>query len=176
VLAPTVVVAALLADLVTGAGGQQLAAHLVKLLLGIGLLAAGWRVRPWQPFVPDLSAKLGSLEVKLAALESPTAVRVGVGLAVLPKRIAITALAGAAIGATGATLPQGLLLTSIYVLTATMLVWLTIVVRVLGGAKASASIERGRVWVTDNAAILAFVVASSFGMLFTGQSIIELVF
>lgn len=174
VLAPAVIAAALLSDLATGAGGQQVVARLVKLTLGLLLLGAAWRLRPWQGDAPDVAAKMAAMTAKLQGLEPGAALRVGVGFAVLPKRLAITLLAGAAIGASGVSVGQGLALAALYVLTATSLIWITLAAYVLGGERVAAALETGRVWLTANMATAAFVVALVFGLLFTGQAIVEL--
>jgi heme A synthase len=98
-----------------------------------------------------------------------------VGVAVLPKRLAITILAGAAIGAGQATLGQGVALVTLYVLTATGLIWSTLLIYLLGGQPARDRLDQARAWVMANAGILAFVVTLLFGVLFSGQAIVELV-
>jgi hypothetical protein len=45
---------------------------------------------------------------------------------------------------------------------------------VLGGATARTKLDAGRVWVTDHIAVLALAVASLFGLLFTGQALVDL--
>lgn len=177
VLGAAVLGAVLAADLVTGAGGQQRVATLVKLLLGVLLLSAAWRVHPGRTDGLDISAKVAGMTAKLQHLEPASALRVGVGLAVLPKRLAITLLAGAAIGASGASgasVGQGLALTALYILTATGLIWITLLVYLLGGQRAASGLDAARRWVVTNATTLAFVVTLLFGVLFTGQAIVEL--
>ncbi len=176
VLGVAVVGAALLADLVIGAGGDQLVIALVQLLLGLWLLQAAWRVRPGQTDGPDIAAKLAGMAAKAQALEPAQAARLGIGVAVLPKRLVITLLAGAAIGASGVSTAQGMVLSVVYLLVATALIWGTLVAFVAGGDRASAALESGRQWVIANAMVLAFVVALLFGVLFTGQGLLKLLF
>ena len=140
-------------------------------VLGLLLLGAGWRVRPWQGDAPDVAAKVSGMTAKLRGLEPSAAMRVGVGFAVLPKRLGIALLAGAAIGASGVSVGQGLALTALYVLTATSLVWITLAAYVLGGERVAAALEAGREWLTANVPTVAFIVALVFGLLFTGQAI-----
>ena len=123
VLGVAVVGAALLADVVIGAGGDQVVVALVQLLLGLWLLQAAWRVRPGQNDGPDIAARLAGMAAKAEALEPVQAVKLGVGVALLPKRLVITLLAGAAIGAAGVATAQGLALSVLYLLVATALIW-----------------------------------------------------
>jgi hypothetical protein len=174
VLAGAVVVAALAADLVVGAGGQLWLTSVIKLALGLFLLSLAWRVRPSSGGGPALQAKLAGMDAKLQRLQPASAWRVGIGVAVLPKRLMITVLAGVAIGAGESMMPQAFTLAALYVLTATMLVWGTLLVYVLGGATARTKLDAGRVWVTDHIAVLALAVASLFGLLFTGQALMDL--
>jgi hypothetical protein len=174
VLAAAAALAALAADLVLSAGGQLVVMSLIKLALGVLLLSLAWRVRPTSDGGLTLEAKMAGMDTKLQRLQPSSAFRVGIGVAVLPKRLIITLLAGAAIGAGEVTLGQGLALVLLYVLTATALIWLNLLIFVLGGPSARAGLARGRTWVMSNIAILAFVVALLFGLLFTGQAIVEL--
>ena len=175
VLGVAVVGAALLADVVIGAGGDQVVVALVQLLLGLWLLQAAWRVRPGQNDGPDIAARLAGMAAKAEALEPVQAVKLGVGVALLPKRLVITLLAGAAIGAAGVATAQGLALSVLYLLVATALIWGTLTVFVVGGKRASRFLEAGRAWVVANAMTLAFAVALLFGVLFTGQGLLKLI-
>jgi len=174
-LAAALAGAALLADLLTQAGGQQLIVTLVKLALGLFLLSAAWRVRPGQADAPDVGAKVAGMSAKLQQLEPAMAVRVGVSFAVLPKRLVITLLAGAAIGGSGASLGQGLAMAGLYLLTATGLIWITIAAYLIGGQRVADGLETSRQWLIANASTVAFVVALLFGVLFTGQAMVELI-
>ena len=175
VLVPAVVAAAILTDVLTAPGGQQVVVTSVQLALGILLLSTAWRVRPGRGDGPDIGAKVAVMTTRAQALEPRTAARLGIGLAVLPKRLVITLLAGAAIGASGVSVSQGLTLTVLYVLTATSLIWITLAAFVLGGERARSGLDDARAWVTANAETLAFVVTLLFGVLFTGGAIAGLV-
>jgi len=174
ILGTAAVLAAVAADLLTAAGGELVVASLLKLGLGVLLLSLAWKVRPDSGGGPALEAKLAAMEGKLRHLRPATAFRVGIAVAVLPKRLAITVLAGAAIGVGQTSLAQGLGLVVLYLLTATVLIWATLVAYLVGGSAARERLERARAWVVTNAAILAFVVTLLFGVIFSGQAIVEL--
>jgi hypothetical protein len=174
VLAVAVAGSALATDVITGGGGQQIVASAVKLALGLLLLSAAWRLRPGRVDGPDVSAKFAGMTEKFKSLEPAGALRVGTGSAVLPKRIIITLLAGAAIGASGVSAAEGLALTGLYVLVATALIWITIAFFALGGRRASHGLQVAQAWLIENAGPVAFVVALVFGVLFTGQAMVEL--
>ncbi len=174
VLAPAMVGAAWVSDLVTGAGGNQVVVSLVQLALGLMLLRAAWSLRPRRADGPDIGAKLAGMSAKAQALEPSTALRLGIGVAVLPKRLIITLLAGAAVGAAVVSPAQGLILVVLFVLVATVLIWGTLVAFVVGGERSRAALESGRQWVEANVEVLALAVTFVFGVLFTGQGLLGL--
>ena len=69
---------------------------------------------------------------------------------------------------------QGLALTELYVLTATSLIWIILTAYPAGGERVAGGLESSRLWLTANAVTVTFIVALVFGMLFTGQAIVEL--
>jgi len=174
VLAAAALLAAVAADIVVGAGGSLVVATLLKLGLGVVLLNLAWRVRPGSEAGPALKTKLTGMEAKLAHIGPSQAVRVGIGVAVLPKRFVTTLLAGATIGAVQTTVGQSLALLTLYLLAATALIWTTLLVYIFGGDRVRAALEHARGWVMEQAEPLTFVVALGFGVLFTGQALIEL--
>ena len=155
-------------------GGSLVVATLLKLALGLLLLSMAWRVRPGAAAGPALQAKARGLESKFVGIGPSQAIRIGFGVALLPRRLGATLLAGATIGATQTTVGQSMAALALYLTTATVLIWGTILVYVAGGDQARAGIDHAREWVVEHIEAVAFVVALAFGLLFTVQAMVEL--
>jgi hypothetical protein len=72
-------------------------------------------------------------------------------------------------------LSEDLLLDGLYVLTASALVWLTVLVAVVSGRRAEPLLVSVKTWLLANAQAVVFVVSLAFGVLFTGSAILDLI-
>jgi hypothetical protein len=169
------VVAVLLASVLVPPDSGDFLATVLKLVLGVFLLVAAWRERPRDH---GDSAGADAMKVMLARFDdiSPRATFVaGALLTALPRRVITTILAGLAIGSVVSSATEGLALVALYALVASILIWSTILVSALAGARGASLLERSRMWFVANAGVVVFGVSLLFGVLFTGQALISIV-
>ena len=72
-------------------------------------------------------------------------------------------------------LSEDLVLDGLYVLTASALVWLTVLVAIVSGRRAEPLLFSIKTWLLANAQAVVFAVPLAFGVLFTGSAILDLI-
>jgi hypothetical protein len=164
----------LVADRLAPEQGSQTAETLLELSIGLILLVAAWTERPGRDPAEGGGSRSKRLFAKLDEVSGPAAFGIGALLVVLPKRLAITVLAGLVIASARLTVPEDLFLDGLYVLTASALVWLTVIVAVVSGHRAELRLLSIKTWLLANAQAVVFVVSLAFGVLFTGSAILDL--
>ncbi|MEX1006796.1 MAG: GAP family protein [Acidimicrobiia bacterium] len=151
---------------------------LLALAVGIALLATAAHVRsrpreprPHRPLGPRTKAML----TRLSRLSPGAALGTGIALGIGgPKRLGLTLIVAAAISAAalGGTADLGLV--AVYVLVATVLVWVPVTLFVLFGTRATDWIDRAQAWVSQHEQPLTFYPALVVGVGLTAESLIRL--
>jgi hypothetical protein len=165
----------LIADRVAPEQGSQIAETLLELGIGLILLVAAWTERPGRDPAEGGGSRSKRLFAKLDDVSAPVAFGIGALLVVLPKRLAITVLAGLVISSARLDPSEDLVLDGLYVLTASALVWLTVLVAIVSGPRAEPLLVSVKTWLLANAQAVVFVVSLAFGVLFTGSAILDLI-
>jgi len=153
---------------------ETLAAAL-ELALGVALLALAWQAR--RPRVSQLSgeSRTNALLARLRGLRPATAISVGALLGVGGvKRLTITLFAGATIALAALTTAEEVTLGILYVLIASLLVWLPVGVYLIAGKQADELTDRTEAWLMENhqrAMVLSTLV---FGLLLSIDALVRL--
>ena len=164
----------LIADRVVSAQSDQTLEVLMELGIGLVLLAAAWTERPGRDPAEGGGSRSQRLFARLDGASAPVAFGIGALLVVLPKRLAITVLAGMVIATAGLAITDDLVLDGLYVLTASALVWMTVVAALLAGHRSDTLLSNVKSWLMENAQVIVFVVSLGFGILFIGSALLEL--
>lgn len=152
---------------------EDLVAALV-LVLGLGLLAVAWRHRR-APSEPAVESRTQKLLARLGGLRPVTAFLVGVLLGVGGvKRLTITLLAGATIAVAGLKPAEEVGLIILYVLIASLLVWLPVGVYLVAGRRADEWAARAQASLVENEQRATFISTLVFGVLLCGDAIVRL--
>jgi hypothetical protein len=164
---------------------HDVAEAIVQILLGIALLVAASRVRHPHP-QPVVPREPGPLAQKLRARQTATLDRIGrldtgpiVGAGALlgvggPKRLLLTLLATATIAAAQVSRTGETSLVVVYVLLATALVWVPVLLAVVWGSRAGEWTATVQTWWKAHRAIATFVPLIVFGLYFLGAGIVAL--
>jgi threonine/homoserine/homoserine lactone efflux protein len=131
------------ATLPVGEHAHETARALMELAVGIALLAGGayiWSQPPDKPPKPNSRSK--AVLNRLAHLNLPSVFAAGAALALGPKRLALTVLAAATISAADLGGGEKTALSALYVVIATALVTVPVVLAIVFGARAEE-------WMTD---------------------------
>jgi hypothetical protein len=165
----------LIADRVAPEQGSQIAETLLELGIGLILLVAAWTERPGRDPAEGGGSRAKRLFAKLDDVSAPAAFGIGALLVVSPKRLGITVLAGLMIASARLTVAEDLVLDGLYVITASALVWLTVLVAIVGARRVEPILVSTKTWLLENAQAVAFVASLAFGVLFTGSAILDLI-
>lgn len=154
---------------------EDLVAALV-LVLGLGLLALAWKGRHRRaPSEPAGESRTQTLLARLGGLRPVTAFLVGVLLGVGGvKRLTITLLAGATIAVAGLKPAEEVGLIILYVLIASLLVWLPVSVYLVAGRRADEWASRAQASLVENEQRATFISTLVFGVLLCGDAIVRL--
>lgn len=148
---------------VTPSGGTLTAS--LELVLGILLLAVGFRARHSPPPQPDRHSRSEAVFTRLAEVRPSTAFGVGLPLGVGAKRLIVTLLAAATAVASGGGRSERLVLSALYIVIATVLVWLPVGLYLVFGASGDGAVAATRRWVTENERRLMVWLALALGAL-----------
>jgi hypothetical protein len=161
------------------------AAAIVQILLGVALLLAAQRVR--HPHAaPIVPREPGPLAQKLRARQTATLDRIGaldtgpiVGAGALlgvggPKRLLLTFLATAGIATAQVSRTGETSLVVVYVLLATAVVWVPVVLAVVWGNRAGEWTAKVQAWWKAHRATATFVPLIAFGGYFLVAGIVDL--
>jgi len=143
--------------------------------LGLLLIAAAWRKRPWLPAQPrTVSPRLVALHdrlelgSKLANLSPRLAFTGGAALGVGAKRLVITLLAMAEINVARLLPSEQIGLALLYVAVAGILVWIPVGLYLLSGRRADLLVAEMRAWLTAHERTVNFYVSLLTGVLLVG--------
>lgn len=155
---------------------ETLAATL-ELALGLGLLALAWRARRphFSGEEPIGESRTNALLAKLHGLGPATALSLGALLGVGGvKRLTITLFTGATIAVAALEAGEELVLGFLYVLIASVLVWLPVGVYLIAGTRADELTESTEAWLLDNQQQATVLSTLVFGLLLTVDAIVQL--
>ncbi len=151
-------------------------AAVLELLLGIALLlfASRGRLGRGQETSPEES-RTKAILARLGHLRPATAFSMGCLLGVGGvKRLTITLFAGATIAVAGLIPAEEAALGALYVVIASVLVWLPIGVYLIAGRRADAWTESTQAWLIANEQRITAVVTLVFGALLIGHALLRL--
>jgi hypothetical protein len=155
-------------------GHEHLSAGL-ELAFGLALLGLAWpeRRRAGRPSAgPSRTERLLG---RLKGLRPETAFSVGALFGVGGiKRLTITIVAGATVGIAGLLPAEDALLGALYVVVATVFVWLPVGIYVVAGEHADRWMEAAERWLLANELRLTFVSTLVFGFLLTSDALYRL--
>jgi Sap, sulfolipid-1-addressing protein len=154
---------------------ETLAAAL-ELVAGAGLLALAWRARtPRRSQLPSEESRTKALLARLRGLRPVASFSVGALLGVGGvKRLTITLLAGATIAVAALIPAEEVGLGVLYVLIASLLVWLSVAVYLIAGKRADELTESTEAWLLANQQRATLLSTLVFGLLITGDAIVRL--
>jgi hypothetical protein len=154
---------------------ETLAAAL-ELALGVALLALAWRARrPRVSQQPSGESRTKALLARLRGLRPATAFSVGALLGVGGvKRLTITLFAGATIAVAALTRAEEVALGVLYVLIASVLVWLPVAVYLVAGKRADELTESTEAWLMENQQRATLLSTLVFGLLLSGDALVRL--
>ncbi len=158
------------------AEGHSTLAAALELAFGVGLLLLAWPERRREGRPRDGPSRTSTLLERLKGLRPGTAFSVGALLGVGGiKRLSITVVAGATVGIAGLAPATDALLGVLYVLIASVLVWLPVGLYVVAGERARRWMSNADTWVLANARRLTFFSTILFGLLLTSDALFRLV-
>ncbi len=151
---------------------------LVTMALGGALLATAAYVRRHRgaPPRPTPNPRTQVVRKRLSTLRPATAVWTGLALGVGgPKRIGVTLIVTAAITGSGLGQVYESTLALLYVLLATVLVWVPVVLYVVFGRRATDWLTRAQAWITVRKDPLAFYPSAVLGVILVVDGIIQVI-
>lgn len=158
------------------AAGHRTFSAALELALGIGLLMLAWPERRREGKARDGPSRTRALLARLQGLRPRTAFTVGALLGVGGiKRLSITIIAGASVGVAGLAPAEDALLGAIYVVVASVLIWLPITGYLVAGKRASDWMSNADTWLLANERRLTFFSTLLFGLLLTSDALVRLV-
>jgi Sap, sulfolipid-1-addressing protein len=154
---------------------QTLAAAL-ELVLGAGLLVLGMRGRRTRdPRQGSGESRTRALLARLRDLKPATALALGALLGVGGvKRLTITLVAGATIAVAGLIPAEDAGLAVLYVVVASVLVWLPVSVYLIAGQRADELAETTEAWLVTNEQRATFLSTLVFGLLLIVDGLVRL--
>lgn len=144
--------------------------------LGLGvllLLAARAAHRPQEPGAG--SARVSDLLRRLDGLSPSTAFPAGAALGVGTKRFVITALAATTISASTFDASEEAGLAVLYIVLASLLVWLPVGLYLLAGPRADRRVEQTKEWIEADWRPITFWLSLVFGIAILADAIAKLV-
>ena len=154
------------AALPVGQHAHDTAQAIFELALGLALLVGGayaWR----QPaaHVPKPNARSKAVFARLERLSLPALFFAGAALTLGPKRLTITLLVTASISAAGLSGTEAVTLTLVYVVIATALVSVPVVLAIVFGPRAEAWMREVQLWLTAHRRPLTYYPLTILGVL-----------
>ena len=152
--------------------GHSTAVAVLDLVVGALLIALASRQRRDRDRVQgERSQRVDSMLQRLGRLSPGSAFSAGVALGVGAKRLVITVLASATISASGVTGNEEVRLAVLYVLVASVVVWLPVALYLIAGSRADPRVARSKAWVQANVRVLTFWSSLVIGILFCAEGI-----
>jgi len=154
------------ATLPVGQHAHDTARAIFELALGIALLVAGvyaWR----QPatHAPKPNSRSKAVSDRLERLSLPALFFAGAALTLGPKRLTITLLVTASVSAADLSGTENVTLTLLYVVIATALVSVPVVLAIVFGPRAEAWMREVQVWLTAHRRPLSYYPLTILGVL-----------
>ena len=148
----------------------------LEIALGVLLLLFAARGRlNHEPQESPGESKTKAILARLHHLRPVTAFSAGALLGVGGvKRLTITLFAGATIAIAGLIPAEQAGLAALYVVIASVLVWLPVAVYLVAGSRADAWTARTEAWIIDNEQGITAVSTAVFGLLLIGHALIQL--
>ncbi len=167
--------------LVLGATGpsedsKSTVAGILALLLGVLLLGAAWRVRHGLPArKTEASGRTQALLDRLARLNAAGAFSIGAALGVGgPKRLTVSIVAATTISAAGLSRAEDVRLSTVYVVVASVLVWVPVAVYLVAGPRAREWLDDGEDWLKTHRHEVTMVLLIVFGVALVADGLSEL--
>src|SRR6266498_982151 len=163
------------ASSVPSSGSNSTVSAWFQLGVGLLLLAAAYRARQAQP-APEVNgeSRTTALLARLARVTPRTAFSIGVPLGIGVKRLIISILAASTIALSGLSDSEEFGLGLLYVLVASLLVWLPVAVYLIAGKRADGWVTSSEEWLAANKRRLTFFSSLVFGVLFAIGALVQL--
>ena len=152
-------------------GGSSPVAGVIKIILGLLLLFLAikqWRTRPAE-------GEHASMPKWMSAIDSMTAGRaMGLGFllaAVNPKNLLLAISAGVIVGGAGLTVSQMTIVIIVFVFLAASTVLIPVVGYLIASARLAGPLDKLRVWLVDNNAVIMAVLLLVIGVSVIGKGI-----
>jgi Sap-like sulfolipid-1-addressing protein len=160
--------------IVTDVGEGGSASDWFELALGVLMLLAASRMQRnrGEP-IPDES-RAAALLVRLERVDLKTAFSIGIPLGIGAKRLLIAILAASTIALEATSRAAELQQASLYVIVASILVWLPVTVYFIVGEPADEWVEVSKRWLLANQREVSFYLALIFGVSFTVDAVVKL--
>lgn len=147
----------------------------LELVFGVLLLAAGVRGRRGSAApLRDAPSRSDAVFARLSEVRPSTAFGVGLPLGVGAKRLVVTLLAAATVAASGLAPSERLGLSALYVLLATVVVWVPVGLYVVFGGSGDETIAATRRWVTAHERQLVVWLALVLGAIMVADAAVVL--
>jgi threonine/homoserine/homoserine lactone efflux protein len=156
--------------------GHPTLAAVLEMTLGVLLLLYATRGRSRdEPRADPEASRTKALLDRLSHLRPVTAFSAGALLGVGGvKRLTITLFAGATIAISGLVPAEQTGLAALYIVIASVLVWLPVAVYLVAGKRADAWTERTETWIVANEQRITSLSMVAFGLLLIGHALILL--
>jgi threonine/homoserine/homoserine lactone efflux protein len=164
------------AALPVGHHAHDMARAVLELVLGVALLVGGgyvWAQPAARPPNPNSRSKV--VLDRLAHLNLPSVFAAGAALALGPKRLGLTVLVTATISAADLPDAEAVALTLVYVVIATALVSVPVVLAIVFGRRAESWMHGVQTWLAAHKRPLTFYPLTVLGVLVTIDAIFALV-
>jgi hypothetical protein len=155
---------------------HRTATSYIELAAGVALLVIAVRGRPpHEPPEGGSSARTEALFARLERLTPRVSFGIGFPLGIGVKRLAITILAAATIALVGLSPGEEVGLGALYVVAATLIVWVPVALYLILGTRADDLMAHARIWITAHEQMLTFVTALALCVFFLIDGLIRLV-
>ncbi len=150
---------------------------ILAIAFGVALLGAATyiRRRRGEPLASVTPTRTGAVRDRLTRLRPATAVGTGLALGVGgPKRLGITLIATATIAAGDVSDLQAAVLGTIYVLSATVLVWVPVALYLVFGDRSATWLTDRQTWIAAHKEPLTFYPSVVLGIVLVADGVIQL--
>ena len=158
-------------------GESSTAIAALELAAGIALVAIGLRHRR-RSRDPELRRRETRMSQRVFArlTHVAPAVSFGVGmpLGIGVKRLVITLLAATVVAVSGLSTAENVALSLLYVVVATIVVWVPVLVYLVLGTRADSAMTNAKDWITDHEDGVTIVSALLFGVFFVVDAVVTL--
>lgn len=147
-----------------------------QLAVGLMLLAAAYRARQPRPSpVVGGKSRTAAVLARLAGVTPRTAFSIGIPFGIGVKRLAISILAASTISLAGLSQSEEARLGALYVIVASVLVWLPVALYLIAGKRADDGVSSTKEWLAGNQRKLTFLSWLVLGVLFIVDALIGFV-